>query len=770
MMRTRLTVVLLGILSLVLPTNGYPLRKNDAADRPAASGDPPRTTRLRPRPVPSQNTEPDVASALTACSSVTEEQRAVELRTFEAFNDERKKANLPALVWSDRVAELARDHSCRMVAAGFFSHEDPELGGVKQRLDRAGIPWRSYSENVFRIKDSPDCVASAMEEWLASVYHRTNILSTTSTTVGVGMATDGDDECYFTAIFLAQMLVLAVPGQADNPTCALQADHTRVYPGDPVKLDWTVADDATVSLMVDAKDGKEIASGKGSGTHVDNPTRFTKYKLVVTDAKGKTTTCSISVDVKACELKAEPARVDKPGDPVKLSWKVTDPNVEVTIFDETGEVKGLQKMPPVGSGEARPTKKTTYRLKWRPKGAADRDPWKVCEEQVTVFAGAPPTCHLEEHVKKATATKATITWSTKNAVSGQMEAFKYDPQLKQWVVLPLQRGQFDFAKGSMEVDTEIKSGTKTYDRMYYRLTVTNATGEKGECFVVIDSGCSLQATPSKNPKPGDAVTLKWSAPGAADATVTPDPGKLASGDLPAGSKDVNPSQSTVYKLTRTPARGKDGCNACVTVLGGAKAVGSNTLNIPPKIQQLSNWCWLAVDEMIFNFLGIPNRDPTMSYQCSLIKFVYPQCAANCAQCNVGGSTQKTMMDLLAKYPVTDPKTTSPVRSIHTKGPLTPAQIKAEIDGKRPIIAGVSPFTNIPNKPVSDHVALIIGYVESGGKTYLIVNDPYPYDPTNYPNPFGKAGAWNNKDGSYCVEYDAFVKYLVWNETFYGIAQ
>jgi hypothetical protein len=174
--------------------------------------------------------------------------------------------------------------------------------------------------------------------------------------------------------------------------------------------------------------------------------------------------------------------------------------------------------------------------------------------------------------------------------------------------------------------------------------------------------------------------------------------------------------------------------------------------------------------MIFGHYGVPKGDANLSYQCGMIKFVYPGwfCNANCYQCNIGGGTPQIIRGLLAKYP--QAVGVKPVQSRHKRGVLTAQEIKTEIDANRPIIAGISPSSRNPNLPASEHVALIIGYVNSGGKTYLIVNDPYPFDPLRYPNPYNRAGGWNNGDGSYCIELTAFQTNLAWGETFYDIRQ
>src|SRR5687768_9479500 len=69
------------------------------------------------------------------------EKRAAETERLVhiLINRERASEEARPLAPHSRLTELARSHSKRMAENGFFSHDDPQRGGLRTRLDRAGI-------------------------------------------------------------------------------------------------------------------------------------------------------------------------------------------------------------------------------------------------------------------------------------------------------------------------------------------------------------------------------------------------------------------------------------------------------------------------------------------------------------------------------------------------------------------------------------------------------------------------------------------------------
>jgi|GEM_PF-2366210 len=119
---------------------------------------------------------------------------AGEQEVFKLVNEERKKAGVSALAWSDALRDLARAHSHDMCERKFFDHTNPD--GLdptgRARAGKAGThtftpccpdPFAGVGENIaYGQKDA----ASVMNGWMNSPGHRANILNGNYTHIGVG--------------------------------------------------------------------------------------------------------------------------------------------------------------------------------------------------------------------------------------------------------------------------------------------------------------------------------------------------------------------------------------------------------------------------------------------------------------------------------------------------------------------------------------------------------------------------------------------------------
>ena len=199
------------------------------------------------------------------------------------------------------------------------------------------------------------------------------------------------------------------------------------------------------------------------------------------------------------------------------------------------------------------------------------------------------------------------------------------------------------------------------------------------------------------------------------------------------------------------------------------------LSIAPVVQRTPVWCWLAVGEMVFEHLGVPNVNPAGVYQCGIIGAIagpmHP-CWQDCRLCNVPAGSPQGITNMLFQYPrivggLTRQRIDG-VHSTHVRRALTQEQIQQEIDNDRPIIAGISPGG--VTGPFAQHVVLIIGYEESDDGLVLTVNDPYPYQFVgNRFDPYLRSrGAGGN--GQYRIRYDNFRSGLAWSESFYDLRQ
>ena len=126
-----------------------------------------------------------------------------EQQVFELINKKRAEIGLPALVWNDDVARIARIHSENMANYKFFSHAGLDGKMVNNRADDLGVSkWRAIGENIAYNRGFANPIEFAVEGWMKSPAHRDNILSERWKESGIGIAIASDGTYYFTEVFL----------------------------------------------------------------------------------------------------------------------------------------------------------------------------------------------------------------------------------------------------------------------------------------------------------------------------------------------------------------------------------------------------------------------------------------------------------------------------------------------------------------------------------------------------------------------------------------
>ncbi len=111
------------------------------------------------------------------------------------------KGRARPLQWDGRLAEVARLHSEEMAREGFFGHEGTDGSQPSNRVTRAGIQWRSTGENIAKCRNVAEAEAIFMDEPKFRQNHRGNILNTSYTHIGIGIARGPDGALYITQEF-----------------------------------------------------------------------------------------------------------------------------------------------------------------------------------------------------------------------------------------------------------------------------------------------------------------------------------------------------------------------------------------------------------------------------------------------------------------------------------------------------------------------------------------------------------------------------------------
>lgn len=159
---------------------------------------------MRPRIVTEPRNKVIVSSEVSApISSTAMRAFQLERRAFDLLNQKRMENGLPALMWSDKMAMVARLHSQEMAQFKFFSHASRDGKMVDDRADSLGFKkWKAIGENIAYNRGYENPADFACERWMLSPSHRDNVLSSRWKEAGIGVAIAPDGTHYFTEVFI----------------------------------------------------------------------------------------------------------------------------------------------------------------------------------------------------------------------------------------------------------------------------------------------------------------------------------------------------------------------------------------------------------------------------------------------------------------------------------------------------------------------------------------------------------------------------------------
>jgi len=119
----------------------------------------------------------------------------IEAAIFSLTNAERRNHNLPPLIADPVLAQIARAHSSDMLVHHYFNHTDLAGCDLSCRFAAGGYSYWSIGENIHTMSgynvSASESAAHIVHDWMNSPGHRANILNTTFTHTGIGVAVEG---------------------------------------------------------------------------------------------------------------------------------------------------------------------------------------------------------------------------------------------------------------------------------------------------------------------------------------------------------------------------------------------------------------------------------------------------------------------------------------------------------------------------------------------------------------------------------------------------
>jgi len=125
--------------------------------------------------------------------------KSLEDEVIRLTNIERTNRGLPALTANWELSRVARYKSQDMADKKYFSHDSPTYGSPFTMIESFGIKFTAASENIAHGQRTP---AETMTAWMNSQGHRSNILATNVTQIGVGAAKASNGTLYWTQMFI----------------------------------------------------------------------------------------------------------------------------------------------------------------------------------------------------------------------------------------------------------------------------------------------------------------------------------------------------------------------------------------------------------------------------------------------------------------------------------------------------------------------------------------------------------------------------------------
>ena len=173
------------------------LCKNSSGSNASAGTTSSKVTSSAPKPAssaPSASSKP--ASSSPASGSG---YSAFQNEVASLVNQERTSRGLGALSVDSALTKTATLKSQDMAKNNYFNHTSPTYGSPFDMMKQFGITYRTAGENIAMGQTSP---AQVMNGWMNSEGHRANILNSSFTKIGVGVAQNANGYYYWTQQFI----------------------------------------------------------------------------------------------------------------------------------------------------------------------------------------------------------------------------------------------------------------------------------------------------------------------------------------------------------------------------------------------------------------------------------------------------------------------------------------------------------------------------------------------------------------------------------------
>ena len=167
---------------------------------PCVTNCPTAAPTTQPTQKPQTTAQPTIlpSQPSTGDDYTTEGVSAQEENAYRLLCQDRSANGLGCLTLDAELCRLARMKSTDMKTNKYFAHTSPTLGNAATMLKNAGYSFVSVGENIAHHAT----VEKAQAAFMSSTGHRTNILGSQWSKVGIGVCYDDQGYVYVTQLFV----------------------------------------------------------------------------------------------------------------------------------------------------------------------------------------------------------------------------------------------------------------------------------------------------------------------------------------------------------------------------------------------------------------------------------------------------------------------------------------------------------------------------------------------------------------------------------------
>ena len=162
-------------------------------------------TREPEKPASDVGSLPDDKTQDDRPKPVDEKIAAMEKLAFDLLNEARQKENREPLIWSDKLAGIARQHSQDMANHAFFSIKPLGDRKLTDLVVEAGVKkWLSVGRLIATNAGAENPVEKTVDRWLSSKERRRYVFENAWSETGIGIVIAENGRFYLTQDFLSK--------------------------------------------------------------------------------------------------------------------------------------------------------------------------------------------------------------------------------------------------------------------------------------------------------------------------------------------------------------------------------------------------------------------------------------------------------------------------------------------------------------------------------------------------------------------------------------